>query len=349
MPQLNRIQKRSAAIFFVLLILVLLLHRQTLVPVPAIPGWSPAEADGGSGKKEVGPSPKEPAATHEHDPFEVELVVASTSKEDTSWLHRHVPAWRKNIYVVDQSAVSAAAASPLLTVPQNKGHETMVYLTYIIDHYDRLPSNVIFLHASRFAWHNDDPDYDGLPALQRFRVAHLREVGYVNLRCVWVIGCPAEIRPVADAAQFEADPGQTLMAKHIYKQAYEELLPDLLPVSEVVGVSCCSQFGVTSDTIRRRPREDYVRYRQWLLDTPLDDGLSGRVFEFSWHIIFGKDPVHCPSARDCFCQVYGRCDMQCGEDGCENWYILPQFSNLPDGWPLVGWDREERNFTGPLP
>ena len=68
----------------------------------------------------------------------------------------------------------------------------------------------------------------------------------------------------------------------IYKQAFQGLLPDL-EVPRAVGVSCCAQFAVTKDIIHRRPREDYVHFREWLLQTPLQDALSGRVFEYSWH------------------------------------------------------------------
>ncbi|KAF7541460.1 hypothetical protein G7054_g521 [Neopestalotiopsis clavispora] len=210
--------------------------------------------------------------SHSNHIADVEIVVASLKKEDTSWLSTHLPEWKANIYVVDDSKAH-------LTVPINKGHEAMVYLTYIIDQYDNLPNNIIFIHASRFAWHNDDPDYDAIPTLSNFQLPYLQESGYVNLRCVWIIGCPAEIRPVEDEANRD---DAHLSTKNIYKQAYEELLPDL-PVPEVVAVGCCSQFGVTRETVHKRPRSDYLRYRQWLLETSLDDSMSGRVFEFSWH------------------------------------------------------------------
>lgn len=71
--------------------------------------------------------------------------------------------------------------------------------SFITDRYDTLPPNVIFHHGERFQWHNDDPDHDTLPLLQRFRVPYLQEQGYVNLRCVWAPGCPVEIRPAQDA------------------------------------------------------------------------------------------------------------------------------------------------------
>ncbi|KAH8677700.1 hypothetical protein BX600DRAFT_545431 [Xylariales sp. PMI_506] len=271
---------------------------------------------------------------------EVRIVVASTAAEDTTWLHRHLPEWRKSIYVVDDPDAA-------LVVPRNKGHESMVYLTYIIDHYDDLPEISIFIHASRFAWHNDDPDYDAVPTLRNLRLPHLRTAGYVNLRCTWMVGCPAEIYPHLNEASAVDDLELMPTAKHVYKKAFSELLPGV-PVPDVVGVSCCAQFGVTRETIRRRPREDYVRFRRWLLDTPLEDALSGRVFEFSWHIIFGMEAVHCPSMADCYCQVYGLCDLNCSEWECEGRYEFPYSTRLPPGWPLVDWYGQDRVYSGSL-
>ena len=44
--------------------------------------------------------------------------------EDTSWVHEYLPDWPSSIYVVDDPKAP-------LTVPKNKGHEAMVYLTYV--------------------------------------------------------------------------------------------------------------------------------------------------------------------------------------------------------------------------
>ncbi|KAI0487755.1 hypothetical protein F4859DRAFT_510323 [Xylaria cf. heliscus] len=318
------------------ILFVALYHRESLIggpaPPPPRPVTLPPEVPPEDGESHQAVEQKKP------DDRELELVVASVQAEDTSWFHTHLPDWHKNIYIADDPHAP-------LTVPRNKGREAMVYLTYLIDRYDDLPQNVLFVHASRFAWHNDDPDYDALPTLRHFRLPHLRANGYVNLRCVWVIGCPGEIRPILDASQ-KPEPGK-VHAKHIYKEAFEQLLPEV-PVPDIVAVSCCSQFGVTRETIRSRPLADYIRYRDWLLATPLDDALNGRVFEFAWHIIFGKEAVHCPSAAECYCNVFGLCDIPCEDDACAGRYTLPPYSTLPTGWPLVGWDQEERNFTGPL-
>lgn len=234
--------------------------------------------------------------------------------------------------------------------------------SYIIDRYDSLPGNIIFHHAERFQWHNDNPDYDALPLLQRFRIEHLKNEGYVNLRCVWVLGCPTEIRPKLD----ESPPvkNEPIHAKHVYKGAFEELFPEIA-VPDVIGVTCCSQFAVRRETIHKRPIEDYIWYREWLTRSPLGDDLSGRVLEYSWHskfyvpthpgkgppakppaVMFGKKSVHCPDAGQCYCKMYGMCDLKCEADKCENQYILPPVATLPKGWPHIGWNQENRNWNG---
>jgi hypothetical protein len=105
-----------------------------------------------------------------------------------------------------------------------------------------------------------------------------------------VLGCPVEIRPHTDAAApadlghdgSAAADGRKLTTKQVFKQAFEELMPGV-EVPQEVGVSCCSQFAVSREAVHSRPREDYIRWRDWLLRTPLEDDLSGRVLEYMWH------------------------------------------------------------------
>lgn len=52
---------------------------------------------------------------------EVGLVIASTLKDDTTWLKNAFPDWRKFIYVVNDPTVKS-------TVDVNKGREANVYL-----------------------------------------------------------------------------------------------------------------------------------------------------------------------------------------------------------------------------
>jgi hypothetical protein len=144
---------------------------------------------------------------------------------------------------------------------------------------------MIFQHANRYQWHNDDPLYDGQRMLSRLQLPFVKAQGYVNLRCVWTLGCPSEIRP---SKEYIAPPpageevSEEARAGAFYKPAFEELFPGE-PVPEVIGASCCAQFAVTANKIRERPKSDYENYRRWLLETKLPDDISGRILEYSWH------------------------------------------------------------------
>ncbi|GAB1218491.1 hypothetical protein ATERTT37_007747 [Aspergillus terreus] len=269
-------------------------------------------------------------------PISKDMVVASMKKDNVSWLFEYFPDWHKSVYVVDDKKAP-------LTVKLNKGRESMVYLTYIIDNYDNLPDNILFIHSQRYQWHNDDPYYDGVPMLQHFQIPYLQKQGYVNLRCAWVLGCPAEIHPLSDLHR------QDVHAGEYFKDGFKELFPGE-EVPAAVGASCCAQFGVTRWQIRKRPKKDYERFRTWLAETPLPDDVSGRIMEYSWHMIFGKDPVYCPSAEECYCKVFGLCDLSCPSEGeCVGRYVLPPYSSLPKGWPFIGWKGQPQDPTTGLP
>jgi hypothetical protein len=66
-------------------------------------------------------------------------------------------------------------------------------------------------------------------------------------------------------------------------------------------------------------------------------------------VIFDKEPVHCPHAGECYCKQYGMCDRRdCDNEGCAGQYDLPKYSNLPEGWPMFGWNGEDRHWSGEL-
>ncbi|MCJ1255242.1 hypothetical protein MMC24_003058 [Lignoscripta atroalba] len=82
------------------------------------------------------------------------IVVASLKGDDVKWLKDVRPEWEKNIYIADDEERRGE-----LRIPRNKGRESMVYLSFIIDNYNRLPNITIFIHSQRYQWHNDDPLY----------------------------------------------------------------------------------------------------------------------------------------------------------------------------------------------
>ena len=76
------------------------------------PEWPPVSHD------------TEPEPIEEPVPERVMLVVASQTKDNTTWLDGSFPDWEKSVYLTD--------APSNLSVPVNKGRESMVYLTYVV-------------------------------------------------------------------------------------------------------------------------------------------------------------------------------------------------------------------------
>ena len=175
--------------------------------------------------------------------------------------------------------------------------------------------------------------------MQSLRPEHIIKQGYANLRCVWTLGCPDEIHPMQENHRPPNDQaGRTQVA---YAAAFEQLFPGIA-VPETVGVGCCAQFAASRATIQTHPKSDYEHYRDWLMGTELEDGISGRIMEYSWHQIFGKAAVHCPDAASCYCETYGLCNLTCTENRCGDRWHFPPSATLPNGWPEYGWKGEFR-------
>jgi Protein of unknown function (DUF3431) len=75
-----------------------------------------------------------------------------------------------------------------------------------------------------------------------------------------------------------------------------------------VGAACCSQFAVSRNQVLQRSRGDYKRFRDWIIQTDVGDDVSGRIMEYLWHIIFGREAVFCPYLEECYCRTLGKCE-----------------------------------------
>lgn len=187
----------------------------------------------------------------------------------------------------------------ILTTPMNKGHESMAYLTYVIDHYSELPSTIAFLHAHRagflMAWHVDAPLHDNVIAMNNLQTDFIQENGYVNLRCNWNPGCKEGHRFNQHVTEqvwwdiFEGTSTPPLNTSSEYET--ESFGGRYMRKPAQIGAACCAQFAVSRRQVHTRPREDYIKFRQWIIDTELNDASSGRVMEFMWHVIFGMNSV----------------------------------------------------------
>ncbi|KAJ5146039.1 uncharacterized protein N7515_000603 [Penicillium bovifimosum] len=248
------------------------------------------------------------------------IVMARLEEEPTDWVEQHLPesfhlnSWQRAIYIVNPSHETRQNADTL-TIPLNKGHESMAYFTYIINNYHNLPSTIAFLHAHRagflMAWHVDAPLHDNVIAMRNLQLDFVQQNGYVNLRCNWNPGCngsPHYNGHVTEQAWQDVFEDTSTPPLNLSSPTQQEIAGRTYIRKPVeIGAACCAQFAVSRDQVRRRPLEDYIKFRQWILDTELSDASSGRVMEYLWHIIFGMQGVYCPDEQLCYCQVYGRC------------------------------------------
>lgn len=179
----------------------------------------------------------------------------------------------------------------------------MAYLTYVIENYESsLPSIIAFLHSHRKgffeAWHVDTPLHDNAVAMQALQLDFVAQNGYVNLRCNTNPGCTKGYKsnkhPHVNGEVWQeifegtstwptkeiGEPTSSQEDRHKFEYAYMG-----------VASACCAQFAVSREQVHKRPLQDYVKIRQWVMDTEKDDAHSGRVMEYLWHIIFGKNNV----------------------------------------------------------
>lgn len=245
------------------------------------------------------------------------LIVSHVHADgDVSWLESLADHYHLCIYNVD---APADTSSKVLQVPANRGHEAMAYLTFLIDNYDQIPSaGAVFVHGTRFAWHNDDPSYDNAKLLRALNVKRaLQSTGYHNMRCDWSAGtCPSsvpaqgslEMRLSSAVSPWSANSASNMALPralaHIFGASDADMSLVWLGRNDAVRAQCCAQFVVAQERVWQHGRDEYVALRQWLLDgsdngaarnlqsgskaAPGDDLVAGRIVSYIWHILFAR-------------------------------------------------------------
>ncbi|KAL4894885.1 hypothetical protein BDV59DRAFT_175201 [Aspergillus ambiguus] len=205
------------------------------------------------------------------------LVVSRVAADgDTSWLDKLSKQYHLCVYNVD---MPPDPKKKYLEVAANRGHESMAYLTFLIDNYDQIPAGgAVFVHGSRFAWHNDHPEYDNAALLAALNVpAALEPYGYHNMRCDWSTSmCLPSASPQGSMENnFQAllEPWSARIASdkslpHALAMLFggDEYLPAKLGRTDTVRAQCCAQFVVSRESVRQHSLDEYVALRQWLLD-----------------------------------------------------------------------------------
>ncbi|KEF62687.1 uncharacterized protein A1O9_00660 [Exophiala aquamarina CBS 119918] len=265
------------------------------------------------------------------------LVMGRLGSEDISWVARELPDLQTKIYNVDDVPRKSNGTSPGSSgLPANKGHEAMAYLTYIIDHYSSLPDVVLFFHPHHNAWHNNILlDIDSAKTIKLMSSAHVTRQGYFNSRCHLDPGCPDWLH--VDRPKWRWDLIHKPEEPKLTSQLFHDLHGTDTPIPAAISQPCCAQFAVSRDRIIQRPRDFYVRYRDWILSTELDDKDSGRLLEYSWQYIFTGNFEFCPIMHRCYCDGYGICFE--GDAGVDRWLDVLRQREKVDRKRVDLWDK----------
>ncbi|EME44144.1 hypothetical protein DOTSEDRAFT_71833 [Dothistroma septosporum NZE10] len=291
------------------------------------------------------------------------LVVAKVIADgDSAWLDALSGKYHVCSYLADAPRDETSSTGQ---TPANRGNEAMAYLTWMIDNYDDIPAaGSVFVHGSRWAWHNDAPDYDNAALLISLNTTTaLEPYGYHNLRCDWSASTcsPKEAPPQGSLETIFKAKMQPWDARAVSDAALPGALQTLfhddatgsttaLGRSEAIRSQCCAQFIVSQTRLWQHSRAEYVALRQWLLDSgekaaPADAKVAGRILSYIWHILFMQDADStinldrlnaqaCPTAQECYCRLYGRCNLRnCDRPGrCQGQYVIPPDYRLPKDW-----------------
>ena len=161
----------------------------------------------------------------------------------------------------------------------NVANEATSYLYYILQNYNSLPKNLIFIHDENGSWHHEGNITDNIETW-------IKE--YEKLGSLYYEFNNMDIEKPNDYHNdAEKELWTNVFEPHIGK--YEEANPSC--------GKCCAQFIVSNKQILKHPKEFYQKYYDWLIEKTSGEGngdkndiYSGyntsRYAEWSWRFIF---------------------------------------------------------------
>ena len=185
-------------------------------------------------------------------------VVIAHYNEDLSWANNlKYPFW-----------IISKHSLPLETLP-NKGNEVSSYLEYIIKNYHELTDVTVFTHGHRNSWHNG-PNID----------EYINEIDfnldYFNINCIHCDRCDMYLADLGDQEKAYLDPHKEIIENGINIKIH----------SDKIKFRAAACFYVKKEAILRHDLSVYKNWYSWIMDMKEPSGISSRVFEYCWHIIF---------------------------------------------------------------
>ena len=165
----------------------------------------------------------------------------------------------------------------------NKAHEASSFLWYIINNYDTLPPNMIFIHDEDESWHHSGKISENVEGW--IKEYHKEGGQYYEFNNV----------TLGDLNKLYSD---NTTYKEFYDSCIKEQIGEYADAAPNSG-KCCAQFIVSKERVQKHPKEFYQTMYDWLINKTSGEGNgdpadlysshnTGRYAEWSWFYIFGK-------------------------------------------------------------
>lgn len=186
-----------------------------------------------------------------------------------------------NIFIYDKNAVGIILDTNNMPVdptaiPADKGHESSVYLKYIINNYDYLPDFTFFTHGEEYS------SYHSGSILDKYNEV----VNEINAGKLYY--------NINDTSMLES-----IVTNNWYNDIlvwYNQYIETYIPLNSLphtdwtVGYRGSSQFLVHKSLIKKLPKEFYENLYNWIITTDMPIEKSGKFMEWTWHIFWAIYP-----------------------------------------------------------
>jgi hypothetical protein len=195
--------------------------------------------------------------------------------------------YKKNVDFLKDIDISYSVMEKGIDVP-NVANEASSYLFYIIENYDNLPENIIFIHDENESWHHDGKITDNIYKwIDEYEKKGKTYYEFNNM----IINKNGENMP--------KDLYNTNVA---YKNFWDNVMRNYIGEYETCTPekgTCCAQYIISRNNILDKPKKFYEDFYNWLIDNTNGEGngdsndiysgnMTGRYAEWSWRFIFNE-------------------------------------------------------------
>jgi hypothetical protein len=206
---------------------------------------------------------------------------------DNNDYHIVVAKYKKDVSFLEETGISYTVIDKN-TVP-NKAHEATSYLHYIIQNYDNLPKNTIFIHDENESWHHQGKITENVHSW----IEEYEKQGSTY----YEFNFNAKVH--RDTELYDSNG----VYRDYYKKCLQKEIGSFYEATPELG-QCCAQFIVSRDRIRFRSKEFYQNIYDWLVENTEGEGngkgqesqnsgyWTSRYLEFTWRFIFNGKRIN---------------------------------------------------------